>query len=99
MDNSLDFMAGTSLLSGDGNVKMRAYMITSKESIAISFSQVCELTKYSLSHGENLSVINLFLLWLRYIFTILDFEKTHTIYKSIKCVFVSDYTGKICLSP
>ena len=99
MDNSLDFMAVTSLLSGDWNVKMRAYLITSKESMAVSFSPVCELTKYFLSHGENLSFINLFLLWLRYIVTILDFEKTHTIYKSIKCVFVSDYTGKMCLSP
>lgn len=78
---------------------MRAYLIINKESIAVSFSQVCELTKYSLSHGENLSFINLFLLWLRYIFTILDFEKTHTIYKSIKCVFVFDYTGKMDLSP
>lgn len=53
----------------------------------------------SLCHGESLSFINLFLLLFSYIFTILDFEKAHAIYKSIKCVFVFDPTGKVYLSP
>lgn len=58
LDNSLDFMAGTSLISGEWSVKVRAYLITSKESIPVVFSQACELIKHSLSHGENLSFSN-----------------------------------------
>lgn len=97
-DNSLDFMPGTSLLSREWNAKVRAYLTTSKENIAVPFGQLCDLIKYSLTHGKNLNFINLFYCDFKYTFTFLVFEKTHTIYESIKQVFVSDYTGKVCLS-